>query len=141
MMKAAFLFPGQGSQVVGMGSDVAGVFPAAAGLFEKANEIVGYDLRKICFEGPVERLNWTTVSQPAIFVTSAAILDCVFSNPGTADIKPGVTAGLSLGEYTALYAAGLMLWFWCRNAVAPCKPPLTPLRGLWSAFLVWMQKK
>ena len=108
VMKAAFLFPGQGSQVVGMGSDVAGVFPAAAGLFEKANEIVGYDLRKICFEGPVERLNWTTVSQPAIFVTSAAILDCVFSNPGTADIKPGVTAGLSLGEYTALYAAGVI---------------------------------
>lgn len=114
-MKAAFLFPGQGSQVVGMGSDVAGVFPAAAGLFEKANEIVGYDLRKICFEGPVERLNWTTVSQPAIFVTSAAILDCVCSNPATADIKPAtadikpdVTVGLSLGEYTALYAAGVI---------------------------------
>jgi [acyl-carrier-protein] S-malonyltransferase len=108
VMKAAFLFPGQGSQVVGMGSDVAGAFPAAAGLFEKANEIVGYDLRKICFEGPVERLNLTTVSQPAIFVTSAAILDCVCSNPATADIKPDVTAGLSLGEYSALYAAGVI---------------------------------
>jgi len=105
-MKTAFLFPGQGAQVVGMAADVAEAFSAAAGLFEKANKIVGYDLKKICFEGPAEQLNSTTVSQPAIFVTSAAILDCLRSNPPTADIKPDVTAGLSLGEYTALYAAG-----------------------------------
>ena len=67
-MKTAFLFPGQGAQTVGMGADVAQAFPAAAELFEKANEIVGFDLRKVCFEGPAERLNTTTMSQPAIFV-------------------------------------------------------------------------
>jgi len=94
--------------LVGMGADVADTFPVAAELFEKANEIVGYDLRKVCFEGPVDRLNSTTVSQPAIFVTSVSILECLRSNPAAADIKPAVTAGLSLGEYTALYAAGVI---------------------------------
>ena len=74
-MKTAFIFPGQGSQVVGMGKDVASAFPAAAEVFAKANDIVGYDLRAICFEGPAEKLNTTTISQPAIFTTSAAILE------------------------------------------------------------------
>jgi len=107
-MRTAFLFPGQGAQVVGMGGDVAGAFSVVADLFEKAHQILGYDLRKICFQGPAERLNSTTVSQPAIFVTSVAILECLRSSPAAADIKPGVTAGLSLGEYTALYAAGVI---------------------------------
>ncbi len=105
-MKTAFLFPGQGAQTVGMGQDFADAFPACAQLFEKANEIVGYDLRSICFNGPEEKLNSTTVSQPAIFVTSAVILDRLRSDAATADIIPDVTAGLSMGEYTALYAAG-----------------------------------
>ena len=105
-MKTAFLFPGQGAQVAGMGADVVGAFPVAGELFEKANRILGYDLADICFNGPEEKLNSTVISQPAIFVTSAAILDCLGSNPATADIKPDITAGLSLGEYTALYAAG-----------------------------------
>ena len=107
-MKTAFLFPGQGAQVAGMGKDIADAFEAACGLFEKANRIVGYDLKKICFEGPAEKLNSTTVSQPAIFVTSAAILEVLRSNRVTWDIQPDVTAGLSLGEYTALYAAGVV---------------------------------
>jgi len=105
-MKTAFLFPGQGAQTVGMGQDFADAFPACAQLFEKANQIVGYDLRSICFNGPQEKLNSTTVSQPAIFVTSAVILDRLRSDPATSDIIPDVTAGLSMGEYTALYAAG-----------------------------------
>lgn len=105
-MKTAFLFPGQGAQSVGMGRDIAEARGACAELFEKANDIVGYDLRKICFEGPQEELNSTTVSQPAIFVTSAAFLEALRGNAATSDIKPDVTAGLSLGEYTALYAAG-----------------------------------
>jgi len=103
-MKTAFLFPGQGAQFVGMGAEIADKFDAAAKIFSRANEIVGFDLRKICFEGPAEKLNTTTISQPAIFVTSAAILE-IFKMTA---IQPDVTAGLSLGEYTALYAAGLI---------------------------------
>jgi [acyl-carrier-protein] S-malonyltransferase len=107
-MKTAFLFPGQGAQVVGMGADLAGVFPVAADIFEKANQILGYDLRKLCVEGPAEQLNTTTISQPAIFVTSVAMLQTFTQTVGTKDSSADVTAGLSLGEYTALFAAGVM---------------------------------
>jgi [acyl-carrier-protein] S-malonyltransferase len=107
-MKTAFLFPGQGAQVVGMGADIAKAFPAAAEIFDKANDIVGFDLKDICFEGPAEELNSTTISQPAIFTTSAAILEVIRTQPATNSIKADVTAGLSMGEYTALYAAGVI---------------------------------
>jgi [acyl-carrier-protein] S-malonyltransferase len=107
-MKTAFLFPGQGAQVVGMGAEIAKSSPIAGALFARANDIAGFDLRKICFEGPAERLNSTTVSQPAIFVTSAAILKVVRTNASTSHIQADVTAGLSLGEYTALHAAGVI---------------------------------
>ncbi len=107
-MKTAFLFPGQGAQVVGMGTEIARSLPAAAEIFEKANNIVGFDLSRICFEGPAEQLNTTAISQPAIFVTSAAILEVLKTNPATSKVNPDVTAGLSLGEYTALYAAGVI---------------------------------
>ena len=107
-MKTAFLFPGQGAQVVGMGKDIAEAYPVAGEVFENADQIVGYDLSKLCFEGPEEKLNSTTISQPAIFTTSAAILAVIRDNPATAELTPDVTAGLSLGEYTALYAAGLV---------------------------------
>jgi [acyl-carrier-protein] S-malonyltransferase len=105
-MKTAFLFPGQGAQSVGMGKDIADAYPSCGALFDKASEIVGYDLRDICFNGPEEKLNSTTVSQPAIFVLSAAILE-IFREKHP-EITPDVTAGLSLGEYSALYAAGAM---------------------------------
>ncbi len=105
-MKTAFLFPGQGAQAVGMGADIAAALPAAAELFARANEIVGFDLRKVCFEGPADRLNSTTMSQPAIFVTSAALLEVLRASAAGQNLRPDVTAGLSLGEYTALYAAG-----------------------------------
>ncbi|TSA56355.1 MAG: [acyl-carrier-protein] S-malonyltransferase [Planctomycetaceae bacterium] len=108
MMKTAFLFPGQGAQVVGMGADIAHLFPAAAEIFKKANEIIGFDLSGMCFEGPAEELSSTTISQPAIFTTSAAILEVLKTEPSTSGILPDVTAGLSLGEYTALYAAGVI---------------------------------
>jgi [acyl-carrier-protein] S-malonyltransferase len=93
---------------MGMGADVAQAFPAAAELFAQANEIVGFDLRAMCFEGPAERLNSTTMSQPAIFVTSAALLEVLRTTCATAGLRPDVTAGLSMGEYTALYAAGVV---------------------------------
>jgi len=105
-MKTAFLFPGQGAQTVGMGADIVHSFHAAALVYQKANDIVGYELSRICFEGPAEKLNTTTISQPAIFVTSAALLEVFRTNHETKKIVPNITAGLSLGEYTALYAAG-----------------------------------
>ncbi|MBN2019798.1 MAG: ACP S-malonyltransferase [Sedimentisphaerales bacterium] len=104
-MSIAYLFPGQGAQFVGMGKDIAEQFPAAKAIFEKANEIAGFDLTKICFEGPAEKLNTTTMSQPAIFTVSAAILEVMRT---TTALKPDVTAGLSMGEYTALHAAALI---------------------------------
>jgi [acyl-carrier-protein] S-malonyltransferase len=107
-MKTAYLFPGQGAQFVGMGKDAAEQFPAAKVIFDKANKIVGFDLAKICFEGPAEKLNTTTMSQPAIFTVSAAILEMMRTNVSAGGAKPDVTAGLSMGEYTALYAAGLI---------------------------------
>ena len=105
-MKTAFLFPGHGAQHIGMGKDVAENFKEADEIFEQANDILGYDIARLCFEGPEEELNNTVNSQPAIFTVSAAMLK-VFqtTGPGT-EIQPVITAGLSLGEYTALYAAG-----------------------------------
>jgi len=107
-MKTAFLFPGQGAQHVGMGRDIVQTYPEAAGVFSKANETVGYDLQAVCFDGPVEKLNSTVISQPAIFTVSAAILEVMRSRPVTVEMVPAVMAGLSMGEYTALYAAGLV---------------------------------
>jgi len=106
-MKKAFLFPGQGAQAVGMGADIYHAFPIAAKIFDYANDILGYNLSKLCFEGPAEELNSTTFSQPAIFTTSAAILEVLKSELPEESARPDVTAGLSMGEYTALYAAGI----------------------------------
>lgn len=107
-IKTAFIFPGQGAQFVGMGADIAHSFPAAAEIFQKADTILGFDLARLCFEGPSDELNTTTISQPAIFTTSAAILEVLRTAPATGNLQPDVTAGLSLGEYTALYAAGIL---------------------------------
>lgn len=110
-MKTIFMFPGQGSQEVGMGRALAESRSAAAELYGQASEILGYDLAELCFEGPAERLNATEFAQPAIYVTSAACLQALRDGAIEPDLE-GVTcdacAGLSLGEYTALYASGAM---------------------------------
>src|SRR5436305_15265123 len=108
MAKIAFLFPGQGAQAVGMGHELDAELPEVKSLFDRAGEILGFDLRKVCFEGPPEALEATDVSQPAIFVASLAALEGLkASDPGVVDACEGA-AGLSLGEYTALVFAGAL---------------------------------
>ncbi len=108
MSRIGFLFPGQGAQHVGMGKAIADQFPKAALLYEQANEILGYDLRKLCFEGPSEELDETVISQPAIFVTSLACLEKLRAEAPDIALACEMTAGLSLGEYTALVFSGAM---------------------------------
>ncbi|MDA1041552.1 MAG: ACP S-malonyltransferase [Planctomycetota bacterium] len=104
----AVLFPGQGAQSVGMAGDWCVVNRTAADLFARAAEILGYDLLAICRDGPADRLNTTAVSQPGILVTSLAAL-AVLRERAPALLKAAtVTAGLSLGEYTALVFAGVL---------------------------------
>ena len=108
MSNIAFLFPGQGAQAVGMAQELVEQLPAAAALFTQASEILGYDLAHLCAQGPVEKLNTTDHSQPALFVASLAALESLkASDPQTVDACTA-TAGLSLGEYTALVFAGVM---------------------------------
>ena len=105
-MKRAIVFPGQGSQVVGMGKDFAEAIPECKALFDRANEILGYDLEKICFEGPQEELNKSNNAQLGIFVASAAAFRALeLKQP---DLEFDVLAGHSLGEWTALYVAGVI---------------------------------
>src|SRR3954471_13576447 len=106
MPKIAFLFPGQGAQAVGMGRGLYDEVPAARALFDRAGEVLGFDLKAVCFDGPAEALEATDVSQPAIYVASLAALEGLkVTHPEVVAACAGA-AGLSLGEYTALAFAG-----------------------------------
>ncbi len=106
MSKIAFLFPGQGAQFVGMGQQAAESLPAARALYQRAASVLGYDLAKLCFEGPAEELDSTAISQPALFVTSLAAIEQLRDRSPEVVLSCEATAGLSLGEYTALVFAG-----------------------------------
>lgn len=108
MSKIAFLFPGQGAQSVGMGRELYESVPAARQLFDRASGVLGYDLAKLCFEGPAEELDSTVRSQPAIYVMSLASLEKLRGD--SPEVAPAceAAAGLSLGEYTALVFAGVL---------------------------------
>lgn len=102
----AWLFPGQGSQQVGMGADLAAKYPAAARIYEQADRILGFEFSKLCFEGPAGALDETINTQPALFVTGIATLAALEEIHG--QINPMAAAGHSLGEFTALTAVGAL---------------------------------
>jgi [acyl-carrier-protein] S-malonyltransferase len=108
MARVAFLFPGQGAQSVGMGKALCEALPAARDLFDQASALLDYDLLDACASGPAERLNSTAVSQPAIFVASMAALESLKQSDPAAVESCQTTAGLSLGEFTALTFAGVL---------------------------------
>jgi [acyl-carrier-protein] S-malonyltransferase len=106
--KVAFLFPGQGAQSVGMAAELCAEVPAARELFDHAASILGYDLLRLCTEGPAEELDSTIHSQPALFVASLAALERLRRDQPELVDTASAAAGLSLGEYTALVFAGAM---------------------------------
>ncbi len=104
MGKIAFVFPGQGAQKVGMAKDVYDANPAAAQYFDKADEVLGFNISKLAFEGPEDELKQTANTQPALLTASVTLLEALKAH----DIQPDYVAGHSLGEYSALVAAGVL---------------------------------
>ncbi len=102
MSKLAFVFPGQASQYVGMGKDLYEKYEIAKKYYDEANEILGIDIKGISFEGPLEELKQTKITQPAIFVMSVILMELLKEK----GITPDITAGHSLGEYAALVCSG-----------------------------------
>src|SRR6185436_3900814 len=126
-MRIAFCFPGQGSQDVGMGRALAERFPEARAVYDEASEAVGYDVARVCFEGPIEKLTRTDVQQPALVATSLACLRAV----DTLGIKPDFVVGHSVGEYSALAAAAAR-WRRRQTGTRVRWPPFSASRTRWS---------
>jgi len=105
--KTALIFPGQGSQEVGMGRDLIGVYPQAQEVFAEADSILGFALSELCFNGPADKLNDTINTQPALYVMGVALVRVLKATLGE-DFQPAFVAGHSLGELTALTAAGAL---------------------------------
>jgi [acyl-carrier-protein] S-malonyltransferase len=104
MASLSFLFPGQGSQYVGMGQDLFNADPAARAFFELAENTTGLPLKRLCFSGPLEELTLTVNLQPAVTVVNL----CLYHALAAAGVKPAAVCGHSLGEYSALFAAGVL---------------------------------
>src|ERR1700730_10227513 len=104
MSGVVFLFPGQGSQYAGMGRELADSFPVARGVFEEADRVLGFSVSQLCFSGPDEALKLTENTQPALLTASVAAY-LVLKQKG---VRPDYVAGHSLGEYSALVAAGAL---------------------------------
>lgn len=104
--RVLFVFPGQGSQYVGMGTDIVAEFPGAARVFDEASDIVGYDMKALCFRDEGEQLDKTRFTQPALLTHQVACLEAFKSIAG--DAQPLMAAGHSLGEYAALVVAGAL---------------------------------
>jgi [acyl-carrier-protein] S-malonyltransferase len=104
MINIAFLFPGQGSQFVGMGRALVDQYPEAQAMFDQADRILGFNFARLCFDGPEDQLTDTLNAQPAILVTSIATLRVIEKH--ASHIKPTFVAGHSMGEFSALVAAG-----------------------------------
>lgn len=103
--KILFVFPGQGSQYVGMGRDLCESFPTARAVYDRAGEVLGFDIAALSFDGPEEQLNLTRYTQPALLTHHVACLE-VFRELSGDRVRPAMAAGHSLGEYSALVAAG-----------------------------------
>src|SRR5688572_57330 len=116
-MNIAWLFPGQGSQQVGMGRDVAERYASARAVFDEADRALGASLSKLCFEGPEDQLTLTVNTQPALVTTSTALVAAIReAHPSLA--APSVALGHSLGEYSALVASGALAF---ADAVGLCR--------------------
>src|SRR6202158_6407889 len=108
LQSIAFIFPGQGSQAVGMGKELASQYPVARQTFDEADEALGYKLSQLCFEGPEEKLRLTEITQPAILTASVAAWRVLQEKGVSPSFVAGHVAGHSLGEYSAHVAAGTL---------------------------------